>query len=296
MTSGAHRGALVMRLLAVLLAGGLLSLSPGAQLDAAAAADNDDSLLADHLLVTWYGNPNTGAMGVLGRQRGAMRAEALKRQALAYAAVTEKRVLPAYHLVATIAQPTPGRDGKWRRREATTVIRALLGEARAHGYPLILDIQPGHADVADEVRHLRPFLEEPDVHLALDPEFTMDGERVPGRVIGRMSAAEVNAALDELQKIMAAKPLPPKVAIVHQFTLAMLPDKQNIRTRPRIDLVLDMDGFGSPALKRSTYRAVMRQHELPFAGVKLFYRQDTDLLPPAKVMQLTPTPAVIIYQ
>lgn len=296
MTSGVQVGALVMRLLAVLLAGGLLSLSPDGHLDAAPETKNGDSLLADHLLVTWYGNPNTGAMGILGRQRGAARAEALQRQALEYAAVTDKRVLPAYHLVATVAQPAPGRDGKWRRRESTAVIHALLTEARAHGYPLILDIQPGHAEVADEVRHLRPFLEEPDVHLALDPEFTMDGDRVPGRVIGRMSAAEVNAALDELQKIMAAKPLPPKVAIVHQFTLAMLPDKESIRPRPRIDLVLDMDGFGSPALKRATYRAVMRQRELPFAGFKLFYRQDTDLLPPARVMQLTPTPAVIIYQ
>jgi hypothetical protein len=295
MTASVRFASRVTPLAAFVLAGGLLSSAAG-RVDTPPAVRNGDSVLAEHLLVTWYGNPHTGAMGVLGMQRGAARVDALKRQATAYAGVTPKRVLPAYHLVATVAQPTAGRDGKWRRREATAVVRAMLEEARAHGFPLIVDIQPGHADVADEVRHLRPFLEEPDVHLALDPEFAMHGEQVPGRVIGRMHAAEVNAALDELEKIMAAKRLPPKVVIVHQFTLAMLPDKKSIRPRPRIDLVLGMDGFGPPALKRATYRAVMRQGELPFAGFKLFYRQDTELLPPARVMQLAPTPSVIIYQ
>ena len=295
MTASGRSTSRTMRFMPLALVCALLCVAPG-RTGVAADANGEQSVLANNLLVTWYGNPHTGKMGVLGQQRGAARAAALKQQALAYAGFTKKRVLPTYHLVATVAQPMAGRDGKWRRREATNVIRAMLDEARANGFPLIVDIQPGHADVADEVRHLRPFLEEPDVHLALDPEFAMDGEQVPGRVIGQMRAADINAALDELEKIIAAKGLPPKVLIVHQFTLSMLPDKQDIRPRPRIDLVLDMDGFGSPALKRSTYRAVMRQRELPFAGFKLFYKQDMDLLSPARVMQFTPTPAVIIYQ
>jgi hypothetical protein len=111
-----------------------------------------------------------------------------------------------------------------------------------------------------------------------------------------MHAADVNGALDVLEGIVSARPLPPKVLIVHQFTLGMLPDKEKIRTRPRIDLVLDMDGFGSQSLKRSSYRAVMRQRQLPFAGFKLFYRQDTDLLSPREVMRLVPAPSVVIYQ
>ena len=177
-----------MRPLAFLLAGGVLLL-PAEERPAAAARVNGDSVLADNLLVTWYGNPNTGRMGVLGQHRGAARVEGLKRQAAEYAGLTTKRILPAYHLIATSAQPAAGRDGKWRRREATAIIRRMLDEARAAGFPLILDVQPGHADVAEEVRHLRPFLEEPDVYLALDPEFTMDGDRVPGQVIGRLHAA-----------------------------------------------------------------------------------------------------------
>jgi hypothetical protein len=75
----------------------------------------------------------------------------------------------------------------------------------------------------------------------------------------------------------------------------MLPDKQNIRRSPMIDLVLNMDGFGSQSLKRSSYRAVMRQ-PLQYAGITLFYRQDSRLFTPAQVMALTPTPSVVVYQ
>jgi hypothetical protein len=254
------------------------------------------SLLETTLLVTWYGNPHSGAMGVLGRQTGAARADALRRQAAAFASLTGKCVLPAYHLVAVVAQPTPGRDAKWRRRESADVIQALLMEARANGFALVLDVQPGHSSVKDEVESLRGFLAEPDVHLALDPEFDMSERQLPGASIGHMHADDINAALDTLERLRAAHHLPPKVLIVHQFTLAMLPDKEKIRTRAGIDLVLDMDGFGSQPLKRASYRAVFRQRELPFAGVKLFYRQDVNLFEPAQVMGLRPTPSVVIYQ
>jgi hypothetical protein len=254
------------------------------------------SLLDSHLLVTWYGNPHTARMGVLGRFEGEERAEGLRQQAAAYAALTPKHVQPAYHLVAVVAQPAAGQDGKWRRRESAGVIQALLEEARANGFLLVLDVQPGRSTVEDEVAYLRPFLAEPDVHLALDPEFDMSEGQVPGRELGHTHAVHVNAALDILERILAERDLPPKVLIVHQFTMNMLPDKEQIRPRPRIDLVLDMDGFGSQSLKLSTYRMVTRQCALPFAGFKLFYQQDTNLFPPAHVMKLAPVPSVVIYQ
>jgi hypothetical protein len=254
------------------------------------------SFLEDHLLVTWYGNPHSAAMGVLGQVSGAERAGALRRQAAAYASLTPKSVVAAYHLVAVVAQPAGGADGKWRRRESPAVIRSLLEEARAGGFLLVLDVQPGRSSVAEEVEYLRPFLGEADVHLALDPEFDMDEGQVPGRELGHMPAADVNAALGILEDAVAAGGLPPKVLIVHQFTLGMLPDKDAVRDSPSVDVVLDMDGFGTQSLKAATYAAIMRQRRLEFSGVKLFYRQDTDLWSPAQVMGLDPVPAVVIYQ
>jgi hypothetical protein len=122
-----------------------------------------------------------------------------------------------------------------------------------------------------------------------------EGQR-PGRELGHMHASDINTALDFLEGVRALRNLPPKVLIVHQFTLAMLPDKDKILACRGIDLVLDMDGFGSQALKRASYHAVMRQFALPFAGFKLFYQQDTNLFTPAAVMQLAPVPSVVIYQ
>jgi hypothetical protein len=278
---------------AVILAG---PQTPAIDSSRSGQSNAEMSVLDRHLLVTWYGNPHSRQMGVLGQAGGAERASRLRQQAAAYASLTSKQVLPAYHLVAIVAQATAGVDGQWRPRESSAVILSLLEEARSFGFALVLDVQPGRSAIEDELTFLEPFLEEPDVHLALDPEFDMSEGQRPGRELGHMHASDVNAALDVLERIVAVPGLPPKVLIVHQFKLSMLPDKEKIRPRPRIDLVLDMDGFGSRSLKLATYRTVMRQGPLPFAGFKVFYRQDTNLFEPADVMQLTPVPSVVIYQ
>ncbi len=252
------------------------------------------SVLRDHLLVTWYGNPNTGRMGVLGRYKGNELASGLMKQAAAYARITSKKVIAAYHLVAIVAQPSA--EGVARRREAHTVIQAMLTQAHAHGFKLIVDIQPGHSTVAAEMEYLRSYLEDPDVYLALDPEFAMPSGIIPGRKIGRMTANDVNTAIDFLENIIRTKQLPPKVLIVHQFTLAMLADKQNVRGSALVDVVLDVDGFGDRPLKRAMYATVNRQGTLEFPAIKLFYKEDTNLFAEKDVMALNPQPTVVIYQ
>jgi hypothetical protein len=134
------------------------------------------------------------------------------------------------------------------------------------------------------------------VYLALDPEFSMGTDGIPGGRIGTMRAEEVNDAITVLECLQERYNLPRKVLIVHQFTTGMLPDKEKIWDSSAVDVALVADGFGSPALKRNTYATVLRQHALEFSGFKLFYIQDTDLLQPAQVLALTPVPSVIIYQ
>lgn len=254
------------------------------------------AVLDNAILVAWYGNPWTGRMGILGRLQGAALAKGLEQQAQAYARVTKKAVIPAYELIAVVAQGRPGSDGLYRRRESREVIERTIREARAAGFKTILDIQTGRSTVLNELSFLAPYLSEPDVYLALDPEFSMGVEGVPGRRIGTMYATEINDAIGVLETIIHRHNLPPKVLIVHQFTTGMLPDKDAIWTSPVLDIVLDMDGFGSPALKRHTYRTVLRQRELEYTGFKLFYIQDTNMLQPADVLALNPSPAVVIYQ
>lgn len=262
----------------------------------ALAAPPVRSLLGDHLLVTWYGNPHTGRMGILGRHRGAELAAGLRKQAQAYARLTRKKILPAYHLVAVIAQPTAGRDGMWRRRESHAVIQAMLQEARAYGFKLILDIQPGRSTVRSEMEYLRRYLEEPDVYLALDPEFAMKDGETPGRKIGRMTAADVNVAIDFLAGIVRERKVPPKVLMVHQFTMKMLGERHKIRDSRVVDVVLDVDGFGDRPLKRAMYNMVAGNRPVEYVGIKLFYKEDTNLMAEEEVIKLQPEPAAVVYQ
>ncbi len=254
------------------------------------------SVLANNLLVTWYGNPNDPRMGVLGQYFGDDLAARLRRQANAYAEVTGKNVVPAYELIAVVAQGSAGEDGTWRRQETQEMIDDTLQQARANGFKLVLDLQPGHSSVQDELEFLRPWLEQPDVYLALDPEFNMWQGQTPGEEIGHMTSDEVNYAINYLTNIIQQNGLPPKVLIVHQFTMNMLPDKENIGGSPVLDIVLDMDGFGAQWLKNDTWNMIMNQGELPFSGIKLFYDQDPGMFTPQEVMELQPTPSVVIYQ
>jgi len=224
---------LVVLPLAVLAAGsGTMPTPPPAPLlvkpATVAPIRQPSSVLDGNLLVTWYGNPWSGRMGILGRLDGAALADGLKKQAAAYAAVTKKRVIPAYELVTIVAQGQPGRDGRYRRRESREVVERMLRAARAGGFKLILDVQTGRSTVLEELSFLVPYLQEPDVYLALDPEFSMGTDGVPGRRIGQMHADDVNDAIAVLEYLQTRYHLPPKVLLVHQFTTAMLPDKEKI--------------------------------------------------------------------
>jgi hypothetical protein len=261
-----------------------------------ASSQATDSVLKTHLLITWYGNPNSPRMGVLGRYTGTELVEGLRKQADAYQGLTNKTVIAGYELVAIVAQDVPGADGMWRRRESSEVIDSMLQQARLHGFTLVLDVQVGHSTVPEELQHLQPYLEQPDVYLALDPEFDMAPNEQPGVDIGSLQASDVTYAMSFLGQLVTEHQLPHKVLIVHQFTNHMLPDKPRISRSPLVDLVLDMDGFGAQSLKRDTYRMIMKQKALPFAGMKLFYEQDHDLFTPAEVMQMQPQPSVVIYQ
>ncbi|GAC1455805.1 MAG: hypothetical protein PVSMB1_05390 [Gemmatimonadaceae bacterium] len=287
----------LVRLIAVLLSvgvcGGAHSASEAAWLP---LLQTDDSVLKTHLLVTWYGNPNSPRMGVLGRYTGAELADGLRKQASAYEGLTTKSIIAGYELVAVVAQDLPGADGMWRRHESFEVIDSLLRQARVNGFKLVLDVQIGHSTVPAELEYLRPYLEQPDVYLALDPEFDMASDQRPGAEIGQMQASDVTYAMSFLGQLITANHLPHKVLIVHQFTFHMLPDKEKVGWSPRVDIVLDMDGFGPQWLKRDTYRMIMKQKALQFAGIKLFYEQDRDLFTPKQVMQMKPKPAVVIYQ
>jgi hypothetical protein len=267
------------------------------QTDSAATRRRAGSLLPGCRVVAFYGNPMSRRMGILGEIKPDSMLDKLAKQAAAYAAVDSGRpALPALELIATVAQGGPGKSGLYRARMPDTLISRVMGWADAHHYLVILDIQTGRSTMAAELVPLMKWLSKPNVHLALDPEFSIGTKKIPGKVIGRIDAADVNAVSTVLAALVDSLKLPPKMLIVHRFTTPMLSNHQKIKLDPRVQIVIDMDGFGPPRLKYGSYKAYVHDRPVQYAGFKLLYKNDKPMLTPAQVMEMDPVPLFIMYQ
>ena len=204
-------------------------------------------------------------------------------------------VLPAMELIAVIANADAGEDGMYRSRQPDAVIGRYLRAARRHDMLLLLDIQPGRSDFFTETTRLERWLREPDVGLALDPEWRVTAGEVPGQVIGRVDAREVNATSAWLAQLVATEKLPQKLFVVHQFTDDMVDDAQ-LQRRDELAMVLNADGFGTKSVKVSKYKAFTRAARSFHQGFKLFYEEDVGLMSPAAVLRLRPSPDLVVYE
>lgn len=259
------------------------------------------SILPTHRIVAFYGNPLSKKMGILGElPPDQMLARFDEKIDEWRKADPTHPVQPALHLIAVVAQGAPGRDGKYRLRMTDSLINMVYGWAQKKHAILFLDVQVGHSTVQEELPRLVPFLQRPDVMLALDPEFSMKTSDAPGSKRGTMSSADVNYAVNLLANLVSQYHLPPKVLIVHRFTKPMLTDAKGIRLDPRVQIVINMDGWGQPWLKYDSYRAYVEAEPVQFTGFKLFFHNDTKkgdpLLTPAEVLMLFPKPLYIQYQ
>lgn len=260
------------------------------------------SLLPEKRIVAFYGNPLSKRMGILGELPPEQMLAKLDREVAAWnAADPDTPVQPALHLIAVVAQGSAGTAGKYRARMDSSLIEKVYGWAKSRNAILFLDVQVGQGTLQEELPRLTPFLQRPDVHLAIDPEFSMKHGHVPGTRIGTFDAADVNYASSFLQDLVTREHLPPKILVVHRFTRDMLTGYKRIKLDPRVQIVVDMDGWGPPHLKRESYRAYVYSYPVEYTGFKLFYRNDTKnkgsrLMTPAEVLSLNPKPLYIQYQ
>ncbi len=252
-------------------------------------------LLPNRRIVAFYGAPQAAELGELGIGTPASAARRLRRQARPYQRRT-RPVLPAMELLAVVAAAHPGEGERYNTRQEPKVINRYLRAARRAKALLILDIQPGRSDFFTETVRLRKWLKEPDVSLALDPEWRMGPGQIPGKVIGSVGAREVNATSAWLAQLVKKRNLPEKLFLIHQFTNDMVDDTR-LQERPGLSIVLNADGFGGQAIKKAKYHAFTRSPRAFFhEGFKLFYREDTDLMTPRQVLRLRPPPDVVIYE
>ncbi len=260
------------------------------------------ALLPANRIVAFYGNPLEKRMGALGEFP---KAEMLRRLDVEVArwakADPAHPVIPALHMVVTTAQGAPGKNGLYRLRMRDSLVSAIHAWAREKKGIFFVDVQLGMDKVENEVPRLRPILENPDVHFALDPEFAMAASGVaPGRKIGTMDAKEINWTINYLDEIVRTKNLPPKILVIHRFTRKMVTNYRDIRPTPNVQVVMDMDGWGPPWLKFDSYKAYVKAEPVQYAGFKLFFHNDTKkgdaLLTPAEILRLNPRPLYIQYQ
>jgi hypothetical protein len=253
----------------------------------------------DNRVVAYYGAPQNDELGVLGIGTPEQAGRKLLARARTYNR-PGRPALPAFELIAVIAHAAPGKDGLHRERQTNAVIQRYLQVARRARALMILDIQPGQANFLDEARALEPYLKQPDVALALDPEWSMPPGVVPGQEIGSTDAETVNQVSEYLARLVRTYNLPQKLLIVHQFTEAMVTDDEQIVTPPQIALVSNIDGFGTPELKIGVYKqlttALAGTDAGKHIGVKLFFEEDERLLSPGAVLALRPQPDVVVYE
>jgi len=260
------------------------------------------AILPHKRIVAYYGNPQSKRMGALGQYPKDEMLRRLKKEVARWEKADPAHpVQPALHLVAVVAQGEPGKAGKYRMIMPDAIVNKVYDWAKEANAILFLDIQTGHSNIRSILPRFEWILKNPDVHLGMDPEFNMiKSGRKPGTKIGTYDAADVNYAAGYLAELVKKYNLPPKVLIVHRFTRNMVTNADRIKLRPEVQIVMNMDGWGAPWLKRDSYRDYIIAEPVQYTGFKLFYHNDTKkgdpLMTPEELLKLRPIPIYIQYQ
>ena len=258
------------------------------------------SILPAKRVLAYYGNPLSKRMGILGEFETSEMLAKLERDAAEWTRLDPAHpVQPALHLIAMVANPDPGPSGKYRTRMDSALIEKVYGWAKSKNALLFVDLQVGQSTLQQELPWIEKFLMRPDVHLGIDPEFSMKTSgAVPGRRIGTYDAADINYAIRFLANVVDKYKLPPKMLVVHRFTPKGVTNARNIKLDPKVQVVMHMDGFGAPWLKRDTYYRDIKREPVQFTGWKQFTKAKNDKPPTTReaILRLWPTPLYIQVQ
>ncbi len=248
-------------------------------------------------MVALYGSPLTPVLGVLGEQGPEESAERARLVGEPYQR-DGVRALPAFEIIATIADTRPGGDGDYSSETDLDTLRPWIDAAEAEGVYVLLDLQPGNSDFLSQAKEYEELLRRPNVGLALDPEWRLEAGQTRFGGSEGVSAAEVNAVEDWLAAIVREDRLPQKMLLLHQFRLTMLPDRDQVGTPPELAVVIQMDGQGALGDKYATFHAVTAGTEGAGWrwGWKNFYHEDSPTPTLDQVLALDPPVVYVSYQ
>jgi hypothetical protein len=253
--------------------------------------------MPDTLYVALYGHPGNATLGVMGEQGVQQAVERAKAVAAPYGQFG-RPVVPTFEIITTVASSEAGADGDYSNEFPDSMFQPWIDAAAANDMHVILDLQSGRSTFPSQAREIEALLAQPNVSLALDPEWRVGPtERPGGGRIGTVDGAEVNETIDYLDGLIRQNGLPPKMMVVHQFTDSMVTSKSIIRGTENVQVVFQMDGFGTLNLKLGSWGRMV--DDLPagaLTGWKNFYDEDSPTPTPAESLSVSPTPIYISYQ
>lgn len=250
-------------------------------------------------MIATYGHPSGPALGQMGEQPPAEAVGVVKEWVRQYQELTDETVVPAFEIIATVASSEPGDDGNFTNESDPAELVPYIDAITEAGGYAVIDLQPGLTTFKEQALRYEELLKRPNVGLALDAEWKLQPGQQPAAQVGSSSAAEVNEATEWLAQLTRENNLPQKALIVHQFQLAMLPDRQNIDTSaPELSFILHADGHGTTEQKFETWN-VMRQDLQPqfFMAWKNFIDEDLPMFTPEQTYNMVqPRPWFVSYQ
>ena len=255
-------------------------------------------LFPGRLLVALYGNPGTPGLGVLGQQDLTASVARAKQMAAAYQPLSRVPVVPAFEIIATVAEASPGADGNYTYESPVSSLLPWVSQAAAAGMYVVLDLQPGRASLLAQAQVYQSLLQFPNVGLAIDAEWKLQPGQKPLRQIGHVDIDEVNSVVHWLAALTARYHLPQKLLVLHQFRLSMINGEQDLDTsEDDLAIVVHMDGQGTQPEKQETWNAVTgTAPRRVYFGWKNFLVKDHPMLTPQQTMTNTPLPVMISYQ
>ncbi|MHA7264233.1 hypothetical protein ACX80W_13630 [Arthrobacter sp. TMN-37] len=255
-------------------------------------------LFPAYRLMGYSGHPLSPGLGRLGIGDLDERVAEIEAHGAAYAG--GRRILPVLELITVVVQAEPGPDGTYRTHTPDATIQQYLEAARRHDAILLLNIQPGRSSMTEEVKRLEKWLKEPDVGLALDPEWDITDQEVPGAVYGSTAGEEIEAIAAWLNDLVVREALPQKALVFHQVAVSVVPNEGAITAHPGVEVIKSADGIGSAGSKTEAYALLTAG--LPATvrpGFKLFFEEEAaagPLMTPDQVLALVPQPEYILYE
>jgi hypothetical protein len=256
------------------------------------------TLIPNYRFVALYGTPGMPALGALGTQPLPQAIARVKELATQYQPLATEHIYPTLEIIATVASATPTDNGDYSQEVDQATLQPWVDAARAAGVYVVLDMQPGRNDFLTQAKEYTKLLQQPNVGLALDPEWRLAPDQVPLKQIGSVDVGEINATSAWLSGLTTAAKLPQKLLVLHQFRQDMITNRAALDTsHTNLAYIVQMDGNGTQPTKLDTWGVI--QQQLPAnvqMGWKNFYQVDSPMLSPQQTMQLTPKPWYVSYQ